>query len=235
MCTLEKRGDIYILTLTGSDEHRLNPTLVDSIRSALRRVRAEPASPSSALVTIAEGKFFSNGFDLAWAHSSQPRLELMSAKLQLLDRGFLYMSELDIGLVLPDWFMVLLKCKIGDAKVRSEIILTAAKLTAEMAANRMVVLNEVLEKLGTVTGEAKTVSKLYHDDCRSKIAWKTRQPKITMIVKTNTHSGTSQIIQRAPNGRFVGLIVFHIECSCPSIPLLHHKRSKGVIRSATTT
>uniref|UniRef100_A0A6N2NL87 Delta(3)-Delta(2)-enoyl-CoA isomerase n=1 Tax=Salix viminalis TaxID=40686 RepID=A0A6N2NL87_SALVM len=235
MCTLEKRGDIYILTLTGSDEHRLNPTLVDSIRSALRRVRAEPASPSSALVTIAEGKFFSNGFDLAWAHSSQPRLELMSAKLQLLvkelislpmptiaavtghasaagmilalshdyvlmrkDRGFLYMSELDIGLVLPDWFMVLLKCKIGDAKVRSEIILTAAKLTAEMAAvrgvvhsahvgaeetveaairlgkelvkrgwdgnvygkNRMVVLNEVLEKIGTVTGEAKTVSKL---------------------------------------------------------------------------
>lgn len=235
MCTLEKRGDIYILTLTGSDEHRLNPTLIDSIRSALRRVRAEPASPSSALVTIAEGRFFSNGFDLAWAQSSQPRRELMSAKLQLLvkelislpmptiasvtghasaagmilalshdyvlmrkERGFLYMSELDIGLVLPDWFMVLLKCKIGDARVRSEVVLTAAKLTAEMAAvrgivhsahdgaeetveaairlgqelvkrgwdgnvygkNRMVVLKEVLEKIGTVPGEAKTMSKL---------------------------------------------------------------------------
>ncbi|CAK7325652.1 unnamed protein product [Dovyalis caffra] len=176
MCTLEKRGNIYILTLTGSDEHRLNPNLIDSIRSALRRVLAEPASPSSALITKAEGKFFSNGFDLAWAQSSQPRLELMSAKLQSLvselislpmptiaavtghasaagmilalshdyvlmrkDRGFLYMSELDIGLVLPDWFMVLLKCKIGDSKVTHEVVLTAAKLTAEMAAVRGIV------------------------------------------------------------------------------------------------
>uniref|UniRef100_A0A2P2PR97 Uncharacterized protein MANES_10G032900 n=1 Tax=Rhizophora mucronata TaxID=61149 RepID=A0A2P2PR97_RHIMU len=49
------------------------------------------------------------------------------------DRGFLYMSELDVGLVLPDWFMVVLKCKIGDAKVRGEIAMRAAKLTAEMA------------------------------------------------------------------------------------------------------
>ncbi|KAJ6432695.1 hypothetical protein OIU84_019854 [Salix udensis] len=209
MCTLEKRGDIYILTLTGSDEHRLNPTLVDSIRSALRRVRAGPASPSSALVTIAEGKFFSNGSGsclgsfiptTSRTHVSKASIAALSHDYVLMrkDRGFLYMSELDIGLVLPDWFMVLLKCKIGDAKVRSEIILTAAKLTAEMAAvrgvvhsahvgaeetveaairlgqelvkrgwdgnvygkNRMVVFNEVLEKIGAVTGEAKTVSKL---------------------------------------------------------------------------
>lgn len=238
MCTLEKRDNIYILTLTGSGEHRLNPTLIDSIRSALRRIRAEPASPSSVLITTAHGKFFSNGFDLAWAQSSMPRLENMSSKLQLLvsellslpmptiaavtghasaagmilalshdyvlmrkDRGFLYMSELDIGLVVPDWFMVLLNCKIGDTNIRRQVVMTAAKLTAEMAVargmvhsahdgaeetveaairlgedlvkrgwdgnvygkNRMVVLNEVLEKVGygeNVEVEIKTTSKL---------------------------------------------------------------------------
>ncbi|OAY38659.1 enoyl-CoA delta isomerase 1, peroxisomal [Manihot esculenta] len=238
MCTLEKRGNIYILTLTGSGERRLNPTLIDSIRSALRRLRAEPTSPCSALITTAHGKFFSNGFDLAWAQSSQPRLNLMDSKLQSLvselislpmptiaavtghasaagmilalshdhvlmrkDRGFLYMSEMDIRLVIPDWFVVLLKCKIGDTNVRHEVIMTAAKLTAEMAVvrgivhsahdsaeetvdaavrlgealvkrgwdgdvygkNRMVLLSEVLEKIGSENAtveEEKTQSKL---------------------------------------------------------------------------
>lgn len=66
MCSLEKRGNIFILTLTGDDDHRLNPTLLNAIRSALRRVRSE-ATASSALITTAHGKFFSNGYDLSWA------------------------------------------------------------------------------------------------------------------------------------------------------------------------
>ncbi|KAJ9160089.1 hypothetical protein P3X46_025523 [Hevea brasiliensis] len=176
MCTLEKRGNIYILTLTGLGEHRLNPTLIDSIRSALRRLHAEPTSPCSALITTAHGKFFSNGFDLAWAQSSQQRLQLMASKLKSLasefislpmptiaavtghasaagmilalchdyvlmrkDRGFLYMSEMDIRLVIPEWFMAFLKCKIADPNVRREVIMTAAKLTAEMAVVRGIV------------------------------------------------------------------------------------------------
>uniref|UniRef100_A0A2P2J0D4 Delta(3)-Delta(2)-enoyl-CoA isomerase n=1 Tax=Rhizophora mucronata TaxID=61149 RepID=A0A2P2J0D4_RHIMU len=249
MCTLEKRGGVYILTLTGSGEHRLNPTLLDSIKSALTRLRAEPVSPSSVLVTTAQGKFFSNGYDLAWGGSAtspdavQFRHRLMSSKLRSVisdlislpmptvaavsghasaagmilalshdyvvmrrDRGFLYLSELDIGLVIPAWFMAVLKCKIVDAKARMEVVLKAAKLTAEMAVekgivhsahdgaeatveaaiemgealvrrrwdghvyanNRMVVLSEVLDKLGldeTVEGQvgetvAATKSKL---------------------------------------------------------------------------
>lgn len=176
ICTLEKKGNIFILTLTGSGEHRLNPDLIDSIRSALRTVCAKSTSPSSVLITTAQGKFFSNGLDLAWAQSCQQRFKLMCSALQLLvselislpmptiaavtghasaggmilalshdfilmrkDRGFLYMSEMEIELVIPHQFMVLFKCKIGDAIVRQEVILKAAKLTAEMATARGIV------------------------------------------------------------------------------------------------
>ena len=87
MCSLEKRGNIFILTLTGPGEHRLNPTLLDAISAALSRVRAE-SSMSSALITTAEGKFFSNGYDLAWASASGgvflDRVKLMSSKLRSL-------------------------------------------------------------------------------------------------------------------------------------------------------
>ncbi|KAF2318717.1 hypothetical protein GH714_010272 [Hevea brasiliensis] len=200
MCTLEKRGNIYILTLTGSGEHRLNPTLIDSIRSALRRLHAEPTSPCSALITTAHGKFFSNGFDLAWAQSSQQRLQLMDSKLKSLasdfislpmptiaavtghasaagmilalchdyvlmrkDRGFLYMSEMDIRLVIPEWFMALLKCKIADPDVGEELVKRGWDGDV-YGKNRMVLLSEVSEKLeldhDTVKEEMKTKSKL---------------------------------------------------------------------------
>ncbi|KAJ6429112.1 hypothetical protein OIU84_020698 [Salix udensis] len=182
MCTLEKRGNVYILTLTGNDEHRLNPTLIDSIRSALRRLRSEPTSPSSVLITTAHGKFFSNGYDLSWARSTtsqsitSSRYRMMSSKLRGLvsdlislpmptiaaitghasaggmifalchdyvimrrDRGFVYMSELDIGLVVPAWFVALLECKIGNPKARRDVVLKAAKLTAEMAVGKGIV------------------------------------------------------------------------------------------------
>ncbi|OWM87523.1 hypothetical protein CDL15_Pgr022635 [Punica granatum] len=169
MCTLEKRGKVFVLTITGPGEHRLNPTLVGSLRSALRRVREEPNC--SALVTTAEGKFFSNGYDLSWAQNQSDRLELMSSELRALvrdlislpmptiaavtghasaaglilalshdyvlmrkDRGFLYMSEVDIGLVLPRWFVVLIKSKVGLPAARREMLMKAAKLTAAQGA-----------------------------------------------------------------------------------------------------
>nr|POE70801.1 enoyl-coa delta isomerase 1, peroxisomal [Quercus suber] len=150
MCTLEKRDRIFILTITSSDEHKLNPTLINAIQSALHLFHAESAS-SSALITTAQGKFFSNGYDLAWASTSKAQRELMNSKLQSLitnlislpihtvtvvsghasaasfiltlsldyilmqsDRGFLYMSELDIKLVITPWFIALVECKIGS-------------------------------------------------------------------------------------------------------------------------
>ncbi|CAH9113348.1 unnamed protein product [Cuscuta europaea] len=84
MCSLEKRGSIFILTLTGNDEHRLHPTLIDSITSAVRRVRSE-STGASALITTAHGKFFSNGYDLKWAlQDVESRGKIMSSKLRLL-------------------------------------------------------------------------------------------------------------------------------------------------------
>ncbi|KAL5997810.1 Enoyl-CoA delta isomerase 2, mitochondrial [Asimina triloba] len=173
MCTLEKRGCIFFLTLTGDDEHRLSPTLIDTILAALRRVRAE-ATIGSALVTTADGKFFSNGFDLKWAKAAGPdfmdRVHHMVAKFDRVvadlislpmptvaavtghaaaagfmlalshdyvhmrkDRGVLYMSELDIGLAFPDYFMALLRSKVGAPTARREVALRAAKIRAEEA------------------------------------------------------------------------------------------------------
>ncbi|XP_065869635.1 enoyl-CoA delta isomerase 1, peroxisomal-like [Euphorbia lathyris] len=176
MCSLEKRGNIHILTLTGPGEHRLSSDLLDSLRSALRHLRSQPASPSSVLITTAHGKFFSNGYDLAWAQSAtspsitRSRFKFLSSEFRALisdlislpmptiaavtghasaggfilalahdyvlmrkDRGFLYMSELDIGLVIPAWFMAFLKCKIGNPSARRDVVLRAAKLTAAKA------------------------------------------------------------------------------------------------------
>ena len=84
MCTLEKRGEIFFLTLTGDDDHRLNPSLVDSLRSALREVK-EQSTRGSALITTARGKFFSNGFDLAWAQSAGSAAAVEDRLLHMVD------------------------------------------------------------------------------------------------------------------------------------------------------
>ncbi|KAH6799239.1 CoA isomerase 1 [Perilla frutescens var. frutescens] len=170
MCTLERRGDVFILTITGGNEHRLNPELIDSIRAALARAKSE-STRSTALITTAQGKFFSNGYDLSWALSdpdpARLRSKTMSKKLRLLveelislpmptiaavtghasaagfilalshdyllmrkDRGYLYMSELDINYDIPRWFVQVVKNKIGSPKIWRTLVLTAAKITA---------------------------------------------------------------------------------------------------------
>lgn len=166
MCTLEKRGSVFILSLAGPGEHRLNPSLISDIRSALRRVSSDPSC--TALITTADGKFFSNGYDLSWAQNIPNRLRILSSDHRALvadlislpmptiaavtghasaaglilalshdyllmrkDRGFLYMSEMDINLVVPAWFMALIETRIGLPAARRELIMRAAKLTGK--------------------------------------------------------------------------------------------------------
>ena len=43
------------------------------------------------------------------------------------------MSELDIKLVIPPWFVALVECKIGSPKARRAVVLKAAKITAKQA------------------------------------------------------------------------------------------------------
>jgi Delta3-Delta2-enoyl-CoA isomerase len=69
MCTVERRGRVHLITMTGAGEHRLNPDLLAALRSAVAA-----SAGAGALVLAAEGKFFSNGFDLAWARAAPPGL-----------------------------------------------------------------------------------------------------------------------------------------------------------------
>ncbi|GAB4850947.1 Enoyl-CoA delta isomerase 2, mitochondrial [Ancistrocladus abbreviatus] len=178
MCTVHKRGNVFVLTLAGEDEHRLNPTLIDSIRSALSEVKSQSSSGTgiSALITVAQGRFFSNGFDLAWAQSSGSKTGFMERLSHMVnyfkplladlfslpmptiaavtghaaaagfmlalghdyvlmrkDKGVLYMSELDIGMTLPDYFAVMFREKVASAAARRDVLLRAAKIRAEEA------------------------------------------------------------------------------------------------------
>ncbi|XP_073158995.1 enoyl-CoA delta isomerase 2, peroxisomal-like [Henckelia pumila] len=183
MCTLERRGQFFILTLTGvgkaDQEHRLHPSLIASIRSALAQVKSQ-AVHGSVLITLSEGKFFSNGFDLR--HAQAVGLKSGSAEaardelIRMVDlfkgvvadlmalpmptiaavtghasaaglilamshdyitmnssRSVLYMSELDIGMTLPDYFTALIRGKVGGSSARRGLVLEAAKVRAEEA------------------------------------------------------------------------------------------------------
>lgn len=49
------------------------------------------------------------------------------------------MSELDIGLIIPAWFVAFVKCKIASPAIRREVVLRAAKITAEEAVEKGVI------------------------------------------------------------------------------------------------
>ncbi|KAL8486583.1 hypothetical protein ACS0TY_022851 [Phlomoides rotata] len=183
MCTIEKRGNFFILTLKGDtkkdQEHRFSPTVIASIRAALAEVKSQ-AADGSALITVSEGRFFSNGFDLRHAQavgvkagSAEAALRELGRMVDLFrgvvadllalpmptiaavtghaaaagmmfamshdyvlmtsSRGVLYMSELDIGMTLPDYFTALIRAKIGSSAARREVVLKAAKIGAEAA------------------------------------------------------------------------------------------------------
>ncbi len=68
MPTLERDGDVFILNL-GDDENRFNPPWIAGLNAALDEVEA--AEGAKALVTKADGKFWSNGLDLAWIGEHQ--------------------------------------------------------------------------------------------------------------------------------------------------------------------
>ncbi|CAK9318724.1 unnamed protein product [Citrullus colocynthis] len=177
MCSVEKRGKLFILTLTGNHQHWLNPSLINSILKALSLVKAEAgASLGSVLITTSQGKFFSNGLDLPWilsasslsaarnrlnhmiqifkpllaqllcfpiptvaalpGHAAAAGLLLALSHDYLImrtDRGVLYMSELDLGATLPDYFMALAKSKIGSSSVRRDVFLRGMKVRGEAA------------------------------------------------------------------------------------------------------
>ncbi|KAL6535242.1 hypothetical protein OROMI_026616 [Orobanche minor] len=203
MCTLEKRGDFFILTLTGDtkkdQEHRLNPPLIASIRAALAEAKSQ-AVIGSVLITQSEGRFFSNGFDLRHAQAVGARAgsadaakaelrrmvylfrgvvaDLLSLPMPTVasvtghaaaaglilamshdyvvmtsSRGVMYMSELDIGMTLPDYFTALIRGKIASAADRRDLVLRAAKVGGA-AAERMGIVESAHESAEEVAAAA---------------------------------------------------------------------------------
>ncbi|KAK6145972.1 hypothetical protein DH2020_019841 [Rehmannia glutinosa] len=203
MCTLEKRGNLFILTLTGDtkkdQEHRLSPTLISSIRAALAEAKSQAVN-GSVLITQSQGKFFTNGFDLRHAQAVGAKsgsaeaakaelvrmvdlfrgvvADLLSLPMPTIaavtghaaaagmilamshdyvmmtsSRGVMYMSELDIGMTLPDYFTALIRGKIGSAAARREVLLRSAKVGAE-AAVKMGIVDSAHDSAKEVVGTA---------------------------------------------------------------------------------
>ena len=70
--TVSQEGDLFVLDL-GDGENRLNADWMDAVESAIGA--AEAAAPPRALVTVASGKFWSNGLDLEWMAANPEAVE----------------------------------------------------------------------------------------------------------------------------------------------------------------
>lgn len=93
MPQLDRQGDVFVLDL-GSDENRFNQPRLDAVFAMLNQVEAE-ASPR-ALVTIATGKFWSNGLDLDWMAENT---ELIAANVDAIHELYARVLELSVPTV----------------------------------------------------------------------------------------------------------------------------------------
>ena len=88
MPTLSRTDTVFVLDL-GDTENRLHPDWIAEVSAALDEVLA--ARAPKALVTVATGKFWSNGLDLEWLSAHPDRFagysvavhELMARLLEL--------------------------------------------------------------------------------------------------------------------------------------------------------
>ncbi|WP_320671983.1 enoyl-CoA hydratase-related protein [Patulibacter defluvii] len=69
---LRREGDVFLLDL-GEGENRVNPDFLAAVGAALDEVEAAPAP--RALVTVARGKYWSNGLDLEWLGQHHERVQ----------------------------------------------------------------------------------------------------------------------------------------------------------------
>jgi enoyl-CoA hydratase/carnithine racemase len=93
MPSLTRHEDVFVLDL-GDDENRFNPDWVASVNAMLDEVEATPTP--RALVTIAQGKIWSNGLDLEWLAAN---LEQANAFLTQVHELFARVLTLDVPTV----------------------------------------------------------------------------------------------------------------------------------------
>ena len=75
--TLTRHEDVVVLTL-GSEENRFSPDTLDAVNAHLDEVE----KTAQGLVTVGEGKFFSNGLDLEWLMANGDRLDWYVGQVQ---------------------------------------------------------------------------------------------------------------------------------------------------------
>ncbi|MGN6473399.1 MAG: enoyl-CoA hydratase-related protein [Mycobacteriales bacterium] len=81
MPTLSRDGDVAVLNI-GNDENRFSPEWLDGMHECLDEV--ESLGTPAALVTVADGKFWSNGLDLDWLTSHPDQFEAYLTLVQRL-------------------------------------------------------------------------------------------------------------------------------------------------------
>jgi len=117
----------------------------------LRALVSDILSLSMSTIAAVTGHAFAAGFILAIAHDYV---------VMRRDKVFLYMSELDIGLVIPEWFVKMVNAKIGWPAARRAVVMRATKVTAEMR-REMEVVDVVVEgEKGTVEAAVKVAEEL---------------------------------------------------------------------------
>lgn len=83
---LDADGPVRVLHL-GDDENRFTPEWLDALNARLDEIEADE-SPS-ALVTVGDGRFYSNGLDLDWLGAHPDQLGSYVARVQQLFRRVL--------------------------------------------------------------------------------------------------------------------------------------------------
>lgn len=76
---LDRDGEVFVLHL-GDDENRFHPEWLGTVTALLDEVAATPGP--RALVTSAEGKFWSNGLDLEWLGAHPDQLATYAGQVQ---------------------------------------------------------------------------------------------------------------------------------------------------------
>ncbi|MEV1004948.1 enoyl-CoA hydratase-related protein [Nonomuraea sp. NPDC050202] len=81
MPVLDRQDDVFILDI-GDTENRLHPDWIASVNALLDEV--EKGDGPRSLVTVAQGKFFSNGLDLDWVLANTGQAEEYVSDVQRL-------------------------------------------------------------------------------------------------------------------------------------------------------
>jgi enoyl-CoA hydratase/carnithine racemase len=76
---LGREGDVHILDL-GDGENRIDRAALQSLHAMLDEIEAAPAP--RALVTLATGKFWCNGFDQEWMGANPGEVDLLLAEFR---------------------------------------------------------------------------------------------------------------------------------------------------------